>query len=291
MKESSRDISNKIDPAIVAVFDALLPLTGDLPFFVVGATARDIFLHYLHDIRIVRATADVDLGIKVSSWREYEDLAKRLDESGQFHRTKAIHRFMHVGGYPIDLVPFGGIERDEAKFKWPPDYSEEMNVLGFDDAYRCSQRICLRRSPLLDVRFADPAGVTLLKIIAWRDRPTERTNDAKDLFQIVKHYLDLGNYERLVQEEWDILDTDDFNTVVAGARLLGRDLSRVSRAETAARLLQILREEAARAEKSRLVQQMWSASVNSRDEVDPDMLHRLLRETILGLEDGLKAGL
>ena len=39
------DISNKLDPAIISVLSDFTMLAGDLPWFIVGATARDILVY------------------------------------------------------------------------------------------------------------------------------------------------------------------------------------------------------------------------------------------------------
>lgn len=287
MTEKSYDISGKIDPATLAVFDSLQLLTEGMRFFVVGAAARDISLYYLYDIKIVRATQDIDLGIQVSSWNEYDQLRTGLLSSDEFTETSIFHRFRHKNGYPVDLLPFGGIESSNSTFKWPPDPSSQMNVLGFDDAFRSSWLICLRKAPLLQIRVANPTGVVMLKVISWADQPEERSNDAKDIFEILSNYLDLGNYDRLLKEETDLLDVDDFDAVAAGARMLGRDLAQTSGQRILDRLLEILHKELSKKDRSRLAQQMWSGAGNSLEEKGLDPVLRLLKEMTIGLQDTL----
>src|SRR6187402_1335606 len=45
----------------------------DVPVMLVGATARDIMLTFLHDIPARRATEDMDFALAVPSWEAFEN--------------------------------------------------------------------------------------------------------------------------------------------------------------------------------------------------------------------------
>ncbi|MGD2186311.1 MAG: hypothetical protein PVI71_09290 [Desulfobacterales bacterium] len=60
----------------------------DIPFSVVGATARDFILHYGFDIEIRRATQDMDLGVMVEDWNRFSQLSEKMVESELFERGK-----------------------------------------------------------------------------------------------------------------------------------------------------------------------------------------------------------
>jgi predicted nucleotidyltransferase len=70
------DLSAKIDPRSVALFAAVSEAAGSLglPFFVVGATARDMIFELGHGFPSKRGTLDRDFGVRVSSWAEFEKL-------------------------------------------------------------------------------------------------------------------------------------------------------------------------------------------------------------------------
>ena len=79
------DISAKIDDSIfIELLNcvSMVAVELDTPFFVVGATARDMILWYGFDIRPGRATKDVDFGFMVSSWEEYDRLKAALTATG-----------------------------------------------------------------------------------------------------------------------------------------------------------------------------------------------------------------
>ena len=74
-------------------------------YCVIGATARDLSLHYAHGIDIRRATEDVDISVMVRDWDAFTRLRAGLTGSGAFaERDEAvIHKLRHVGTkLPID---------------------------------------------------------------------------------------------------------------------------------------------------------------------------------------------
>jgi predicted nucleotidyltransferase len=66
------------------------------------------------------------------------------------------------------------------------------------------------------------------------------TRDAIDLGYLVRNYLDLGNVERIYNEHTDLVEVDEFDYQIAGARLLGRDLAQICDRKTRQLLVQIL---------------------------------------------------
>lgn len=58
MKSTSLNISGKIDSKTVGLLESISIATTelDIPYVVVGATARDLILHYGHGAKIQRAS-------------------------------------------------------------------------------------------------------------------------------------------------------------------------------------------------------------------------------------------
>ena len=258
MSKNLLNLSGKINPVLVELFQVIENVTTarHICYFVVGATARDIILHHGYDIPIKRATVDTDLGVEVSSWDEFQTLKKELTATGQFKTTGVAHRLLYKNNLPLDIVPFGPLEHANKQIIWPPDNSVKMNVLGFEDAYRNAQIVRLRASPRLDIQFATPVGLAILKIIAWHDRSPNGSKDAKDLAFLLCNYMDAGNQQRFAEEHQDLLADDDFDYERSGARLLGRDMAQMMLPETRKVVLQILGRETDRLKQCRLVEDM-----------------------------------
>ena len=83
MSANLLDLSGKIDALTIAIFDAIATITiaNDIRFFLIGATARDLIIHYGYGIAVERATADIDLGVQVSNWTEFDRLGQELNRS------------------------------------------------------------------------------------------------------------------------------------------------------------------------------------------------------------------
>jgi predicted nucleotidyltransferase len=47
-----------------------------IPFFVVGASARDFILKYCYSLELLRMTRDIDLGVEVASWEQFNQFAE-----------------------------------------------------------------------------------------------------------------------------------------------------------------------------------------------------------------------
>ena len=236
------DISSKIDRAIATVLTDLAKLAADseVEFLIVGAMARDLILDYGFGIKAGRATRDIDFGIRVADWQEFERLAQLLKDRNWRCPERQQHRFVHASGIPVDLIPFGGIETVDGDIQWPPNFSETLSVIGFTDAYTDSWQVRIQKAPVLEIRVASPAGQALLKLAAWRDRGFIRSGrDAGDLRLLMERYLDLANVARVAEEHSDWLD-DNFDYPIVSARLLGNDVGRCARNIPAPRMTPLL---------------------------------------------------
>lgn len=251
------NLSPKIDSLFLTIFESLDAAASavGIPYFIVGATARDMILSMGYGIEISRATADIDLGINVSSWDEFNQLKEALTNTGRFSEHRARQRLIYDNSIPVDIVPFGAISNADGNIRWPPDQDEVMNIVGFEDAFKLAQPVRLREEPPLDINFASPLGLAVMKLIAWADRNTAGNKDAIDLATVLRTYLDAGNRERLYNDHPDLL-TEDFDYVLAGAELLGRDIASSVSSPTKRLIIEILRQETNVDSQSRLAEDM-----------------------------------
>ena len=136
MTSTLLNIAGKIDPNTVSIFKSVssVIIELDIPYVVVGATARDVVLHYGHGAKIQRATHDVDFAIEVPNWSAFGALKDKLCQQG-FTTTKALHRLICPKNTVIDILPFGGVSDRSVTIAWPPKGDIRMNMLGFQEAY------------------------------------------------------------------------------------------------------------------------------------------------------------
>ena len=244
---------------------------------IVGAFARDIHLLYAHGINTARQTEDVDFGLAVESWASFTQLRTRLVESGQFTAVpKMQQRLRHVSDLPVDLLPFQGVETPSRQIVWPPDGAFRMDVFGFQEALAASQP--LRLPGAVEASVVPLPGLALLKLIAWQERHYQLPGkDAYDLMLIASNYLALGSEERLWDEFIVWTEEENFDTRIAGARLLGVDIAKLLDRIGIERVARMIADQADTERPAPLPQEM--------DPHDPDRARALLQGMLEGLID------
>jgi predicted nucleotidyltransferase len=239
MKNTLLRLQKKIPDNLYEVLRLIFEATDELNIrtFVIGAIVRDLIFGYIHDLEIRRVTKDLDLGVAVGSWAEYERLRTSLFETGRFKDDKRIeHRIWWKSGreeMKIDLVPYGGVEEPEGEIAFPPKEDFVMSRVGFAEAFEDSIRIQIDDD--LTIRIASLPGLALLKFIAYNDRPRERERDVLDIWFIAKNYLETVDEDRIYENM-----PEDFDFKTIGVRMFGRDVAGLLTGETKAIVENIL---------------------------------------------------
>lgn len=227
MTKNLYDSFNKISPIVIEIL-AHISVTAKkykVPFFIVGATARDIFF------KSSRATIDLDLGIQVAAWESYKELLNALAETKLFRISDSPHRLYYFkDDYPLDIVPFGSISEGDGTITWPD--KNKMTILGFEEAYKNCYEFKVKEIQNGSIRVASPVGLVAMKIISWADSIDRAQKDAEDLNLIFSEYYDvLGNSER-IYEYPKILEATNFDIVLSGIVLLGKDTADILNEDT-----------------------------------------------------------
>jgi len=123
----------------------------------------------------------------------------------------------------------------------------------------------LSSSPDLQVRFASPARLAVMKLLSWSESYPDRRKDARDLFLIMRAYCDAGNLERLYEANADIFEIEGIDFETACARLLGRDMGHMLKAETKSKVLGMLERETNVNSRQRLVEDMVGTRIFGND--------------------------
>ncbi|HRH40240.1 MAG TPA: nucleotidyl transferase AbiEii/AbiGii toxin family protein [Pyrinomonadaceae bacterium] len=246
MKMKLLDLREKLPADLIEMLRAIASISQELGIscFVIGATARDLILSYGYNIKTQRATKDVDIGVAVSDWSSYEQLRQAFVQSGSFIETRIEQRLIWIGQGRVilDIVPYGAIESPKGQVAFPPDGAFVMTTHGFSEAEKQTIEIMLADD--LTVKVVSLAGLGLLKLVSWADRPYERERDVQDLWFILKNYLDAGNEERIFAENSSHLDLlENFDVELTGAKLFGRDVAKLLNDETRRILQKALSEE------------------------------------------------
>jgi len=280
----SVDPERPVPATTLAIIREIANATSEmrLHYFLVGAMARDLLLTHVFNVKVIRATKDVDFAIAVASWDQYEALRARLLGNGLFAPgpRDVAHRIQYVAdalASPVDLLPFGGVESPAAMIAWPPDMKVLMNVIGYEDALSSSIEIKLNESS--NVQVASLPGLALLKLFAWADRGMENPKDALDLATLFRTYPDAGNADRIYGEALGLLEQVGYDLELVGPRLLGHDMRRIARSTSLDRALALLND----VRKSELLAIHMAKELNHAD--DPLVAaEKLITQFRLGLE-------
>lgn len=276
------DLSNKIEPLTVKIFKEINSVASSLGlnFIVVGATARDFFLESYYGINPVRATMDIDLGLCLNNWEQFEQFKDSLVSSRKFKTTRSTHKIKYADVLPIDLIPFGDIISKDRLIEWPPDQKVLMNVAGFEEAYKSCISVKLGSDPDLTIKIASLPGLLVLKLIAWKDRGNQDNRDGVDIATIITNYGTPVNEERLYENESELLEIEE-DLGLAGARLLGRDITKIVGSDLLGTILTILDEETSEMGDQRLAISMTNRVI----EGDFQIKFELLKKLKAGIED------
>ncbi len=257
-----------IQPAALAVIRAVDKVTKELglTYFVAGAMARDILLTHVFDLTVHRATRDVDFAVAVKDWDQFEAIKARLVEDFQFVRDKAMMHRLHGSGYPVDIIPFGGVEAPDKTVAWPPELASVINVAGYDDVLAAADTVQIE--PGLVVGVASLPGLALLKLFAWADRGHENSKDATDFAILIRSYADAGNRDRLYGDAINVMEAVDYREDLAAARLLGLDVARIMTEHTRVHLTKLLEDGKARERLTTHMAREWSGTDDADSEAE-----------------------
>lgn len=215
-----------IDPAHLHLVDGVVSelIAGGRispeSIMLVGAECRDI-LHrsYGHDFAL-RKTSDLDLAIAINDWGAYGAVLSGFPATG----STGI-RFT-VAGMPVDIMPFGAIERPTGEIVPTHRTRDPISVFAFQEVHESAATLSLPSG--VSIRIPTRAGYASLKLRAWRDRWTamHEVKDGPDLATIVYWYIeDAAIATRLYRtpDGVKILTAVNFDVPLASAYLLGQD--------------------------------------------------------------------
>jgi predicted nucleotidyltransferase len=256
-----------------------------IDYFVGGALARDLILLHVFGKNTGRATRDVDLGICIDDWNRLDVLRAHLIQSGNFVvQTGIAHRLIYLPsesafGIPLDLLPYGPIERPDSTIAWPPGKDVVMNVAGFSEARASASMVQIAADLVVPV--ASLPSLAVLKLIAWHDRHRETPKDATDFLLIARYYADSGNLDRLYETESPLLQATNFDPELAGAMLLGKDAAAVCSTNIAKTVTGILTDGLHR----QLIDQLLRATQLAGEDAATTRVEQFVDAFRMGFED------
>jgi predicted nucleotidyltransferase len=237
-----------LSPSVVALLQAVRQAADavGIRVTVVGATARDLSMQFVHGLAVERATADVDVAIAVPTWTKFLELCERLLLDRRFERVpETPNRLRFRAGknssLPLDIIPYGqGV--DKPIFIWPNDRDTKMNIAGYEEAAEDADEITISDGLVLNV--ASLPGLTLMKLYAWDDRRKDNNlKDASDLALMLSKYVDAGHRDRIFGNDIILLEDMEFDLDRAAPYLLGVDVSRILSERSRADVMSLIGDE------------------------------------------------
>ena len=101
-----------------------------------------------------------------------------LAAEGRFNASQIVPQRLHYRlsdaeepGYPIDIIPFRGVEQPPNAVAWPPEMTVLMSVTGYEEALAAAAEVQIDDNLVVPV--ISLPGLVVLKLFAWRDREAE----------------------------------------------------------------------------------------------------------------------
>lgn len=249
MQLSSEKIAN---PQLVALLKVLVTCFSalNLPFYIIGATARDIVMRQLMDIASARRTQDLDIAVAINEWQRFDEISAALQQAGITKSPRIFQRF-YYNDYELDIVPFGDVAKEDDTIYWPPEEEIAMSVKGFDTIL--ADAITASIDGEITIKLASLHGLWLLKLNAWIERHLTTDKDAADLSFIIENYF-TANLDRGTHME--VYDLPHFSPYLAGAVWLAYDVASLLTKEQLAYYRHCILSEISKEEESALINQI-----------------------------------
>ena len=238
MMNTLLNIIDKIPEGLVELYQMVDNHAAALgiQYLVVGATARDIIFVHGYNAKIERGTRDIDFGIQVQTWEQFNQLKMRLLASGFVQDKDKVHRLNMIDSskmpWEIDIVPFGEIAKNNNQIAWPPERDIVMSVMGFTEAFENAMTVRISESPDLQIKVASPAGMLILKLISWFERsPQIRKKDATDIYYLIKHYAKIPEVFDALYDQ-GFMELQNYDELAACAMKIGLDAKSIASPNT-----------------------------------------------------------
>lgn len=243
----------------------------DTDFYLIGAQSRDVWTDHLDLIK--RTTRDIDYCVYVKDSDTWNELNEYLiNEEGFKRDEKMPYRFYKRN--MVDLIPFGGIEIDGEVILDNP--ATELSVYGCKEV--TEDAVIIEGS----FKVVTLAGLSILKLIAYNEKPDLRAKDLDDYFFIVKNYHEIAGEELFENKHVDLVE-GDFEMNIASSRMLGRNMALTlnRNMKLKEKIISILSQQL-RGFDDLEIDEMYK--VRERDD-DLILMFKLVSETIKGIKD------
>ncbi len=231
------DAYTKADLELFNDLDRAAESVGVVPYLI-GAGAISLGGQFEWGVRLPRVTLDWDFAARVDSWEAFSQLTGALiGEGGGFTPVKDLpHRFLHVSGGSLDLIPFGSLEAPKGIIQWPNEVT--MSTQGLEALCEAHEIHPLQGTT---IKTASLPVVVGLKLLAYVDRRTQGTyRDIGDVVCTLEAIEDSENFAHLPDSLLPLMEAEVLSLANAGAYKLGQRIGRAFREESRTAVLRVL---------------------------------------------------
>ncbi len=264
---------DEIKEVYKGIFDALerALMKFELDYYLIGAQSRDVWTNHLNLDK--RTTRDIDYCVYVKDLATWNMLTEYFIKEEGFKRDeKKPYRFYFDG--IVDFIPFGGIEKNGEVILTNP--TTELSVYGCKEV--------TEEAAIIEGNFkvVTVAGLCVMKLIAYDEKPDQRAKDMDDYLLLVKNYHEIA-VEELFDGNYDDLLEGDYEMQIASARMLGRHMTPILKKNNALKekIVDILNHQL-RGFGENDINQMYEVRENNDELV---LKFKLVLETIKGIKD------
>lgn len=252
--------------------------TLEIDFYLIGALARDTWFAQ-KGIRVL-GTKDIDFAVLVSDESKYQKLKHFLIQEEDFTDSSSNEYVLfNKQGHQIDLLPFGAVEIEGKKIIDKQGLFH-TNISGFKEVYEeGTEEVNFEGE--YNFKVSTLAGIVILKLIAYDDRPEIRSNDMGDIAAIIRHYFDLES-DLIYDNHADLFVGEEQNLEHIAARVLGRQMKLIlnRNALLKERIISILQLNAQSPGNSSIGLQFVNGNIQTVDEAI-----LVIKEIITGIEE------
>lgn len=202
----------------------------DIDFYLIGATARNLWMETINDLAPRRTTNDIDFAILINKEGDYEALREYLMQQENFTGTKDNSFALRwQESIQVDLMPFGNIAKED-KIKIEGTGLTTLHVPGFQEVYETAL-VEAEWQNNQHFKFCTIPGIVLLKLLAWHDRPEKRSSDIQDICDILLNYFEMFT-DNIYENHHDLFEegeADSYYFLKISSRVLGREMGEIAR--------------------------------------------------------------
>jgi predicted nucleotidyltransferase len=197
-KDFDSDELSTLFAALKRTFDA-----ADVPFYLIGARARDVWFLPEKKSRITR---DVDWIAASEEDTIFTEIRVQLIKNERFTETQNPYSLLSPEGMTVDLMPF--------------IQNKDRSLEGLKEVFeRGTEGVLFDNAAIYQV--ATLPAIVLLKLIAWDDRPDYRLKDLGDIALIFDNYFDLSS-DDIYDNHNDLFGDIELNEIAA--HVIGRKI-------------------------------------------------------------------